>query len=260
MSKQTEALKLALEALELYQSKSSVQMFDDAVKALREALAEQSANVATVNTLEELVDKTAENVHEQPAQDNTYSYAKNLAEAIFKQHFASDEHYASGQIVWGVNDTVIGILTQIDNMVTDMVRRPAQQQEPVAGKPLPCPFCGHKGLDFDEGSTYRWGVASCSGCGASCGEIRREYPDQGQWHTEAIAEWNRRTPQPASKPLTDEQFLELILRNGTVELVGACTFVGGSIQMQGKMGLLRSAKIIKEFVEAAHGITGEPND
>ena len=32
------AMKLALEALELYQSKSSVQMFDDAVKALRQAL------------------------------------------------------------------------------------------------------------------------------------------------------------------------------------------------------------------------------
>ena len=64
---------------------------------------------------------------EQPAQDNTYNYAKNLAEAMFKRHFASDEHYASGRIVWGVNDTVIGILTQIDNMVADMVRRPAQQ-------------------------------------------------------------------------------------------------------------------------------------
>ena len=59
------------------------------------------------------------------------------------------------------------------------------------------------------------------------------------------------------KPLTDEQFLELILRTGTVELVGTTTFVGGSIQMQGKIGLLRSAKIIKEFVEAAHGIKGD---
>ena len=64
-----------------------------------------------------------------PVTDNTYNYAKSLAEAIFKQHFASDEHYASGQIVWGVNDTVIGILTQINNMVADMVRRPAQQQK-----------------------------------------------------------------------------------------------------------------------------------
>jgi len=71
---------------------------------------------------------------EQPAQDNTYGYAKSLAEAIFKQHYASDEHYASGRIVWGVNDTVIGILTQIDNMVADMVRGAKQpaQQEPVA--------------------------------------------------------------------------------------------------------------------------------
>ena len=33
-----EAMQLALDALELYQSKSSVQMFDDAVKALRQAL------------------------------------------------------------------------------------------------------------------------------------------------------------------------------------------------------------------------------
>ena len=33
-----EAMKQALEALEMYQSKSSVQMFDDAVKALRAAI------------------------------------------------------------------------------------------------------------------------------------------------------------------------------------------------------------------------------
>ena len=70
----------------------------------------------------------------------------------------------------------------------------APVQEPVAGQPLPCPFCGHIGLDFSDGETYRWGVASCSGCGASCGDVRREYPDQGEWHTEAIAEWNRRSP------------------------------------------------------------------
>ena len=66
-----------------------------------------------------------------PVTDNTYGYAKFLAEAIFKQHFSSDEHYASGRIVWGVNDTVIGILTQIDNMVADMVRRPAQPEDTV---------------------------------------------------------------------------------------------------------------------------------
>jgi hypothetical protein len=72
--------------------------------------------------------------------------------------------------------------------------QPAPVQEPVAGQPLPCPFCGHIGLDFSDGETYRWGIASCGGCGASCGDVRREYPDQGEWHTEAIAEWNRRSP------------------------------------------------------------------
>ena len=72
--------------------------------------------------------------------------------------------------------------------------QPAPVQEPVAGQPLPCPFCGHVGLDFSDGETYRWGVASCGGCGASCGDVRREYPDQGEWHNEAIAEWNRRSP------------------------------------------------------------------
>jgi hypothetical protein len=80
-----------------------------------------------------------------------------------------------------------------------IVKQPAPVQEPVAGQPLPCPFCGHIGLDFSDGETYRWGVASCGGCGASCGDVRRDYPDQGEWHTEAIAEWNRRSPaaQPA---------------------------------------------------------------
>jgi hypothetical protein len=56
----------------------------------------------------------------------------------------------------------------------------------------PCPFCGHIGLNFSDGSTYRWGEASCSGCGATCGEVRRKYPDKGEWHQEAIKEWNTR--------------------------------------------------------------------
>ena len=120
MSKQTEALKLALE----YLRDNQHYIADN----------ERHAYVMEYNAFVERLEALAHapTVREQPAQDNTYNYAKSLAEAIFKQHFASDEHYASGRIVWGVNDTVIGILTQIDNMVADMVRRPAQQQEPVA--------------------------------------------------------------------------------------------------------------------------------
>ncbi len=57
----------------------------------------------------------------------------------------------------------------------------------------PCPFCGGtSGLSFTDGSTYRWGYAYCSDCGASAGEVRREYPDEGKWHQEAINQWNIR--------------------------------------------------------------------
>ncbi len=45
-----EAMQMALEALELYQSKSSVQMFDDAVKALRQALETEQEPVAWMHT------------------------------------------------------------------------------------------------------------------------------------------------------------------------------------------------------------------
>jgi len=58
----------------------------------------------------------------------------------------------------------------------------------------PCPFCGHVGLEFGDGSSYRWGIAYCGQCGATCGEVRRRYPDDGKWHAEAIKEWNTRAP------------------------------------------------------------------
>jgi len=69
----------------------------------------------------------------------------------------------------------------------------------------PCPFCGHVGLHFIDGSTYRWGLASCGACGATAGEVRRNYPDDGNWHAEAIREWNTRAQAPAAEPLTDDQ-------------------------------------------------------
>jgi transcription elongation factor Elf1 len=94
---------------------------------------------------------------------------------------------------WEVHYEVLPIFEGDPN--TKLVTPPATPvKEPVAGQPLPCPFCGHIGLDFSDGETYRWGVASCGGCGASCGEVRREYPDKSEWHTEAISEWNRRSP------------------------------------------------------------------
>ena len=109
---------------------------------------------------------------------------------IVKRHYTQNRH---------VNEAITAI--------KEVLAQP--EQEPVAGEPLPCPFCGRVGLDFEDGSTYRWGIASCGGCGASAGEVRREYPDQGNWHVDAIAEWNRRTTSPQLKPLTDEEIREI---------------------------------------------------
>jgi hypothetical protein len=118
-------------------------------------------------------------------------------------------HQAPVKTSWGHDMVVADLAIDKDNTVSVYCERdqtakveamfnppaqPAPVHEPVAGQPLPCPFCGHIGLDFSDGETYRWGVASCGGCGASCGDVRREYPDQGEWHNEAIAEWNRRSP------------------------------------------------------------------
>lgn len=87
-------------------------------------------------------------------------------------------------------------------------------------KPLACPFCGHVGLDFSEGSTFRWIVASCGGCGATRGETRIQTLGQGtkeEWMAEAqadaIAEWNRRaTPAPGAPAEPTEAMVLAMVR------------------------------------------------
>ena len=63
----------------------------------------------------------------------------------------------------------------------------------------PCPFCGEEGITVHEGSTFRWVVAECNECGATCGEVRMQTSGAGtraEWLAasaeSAIAEWNRR--------------------------------------------------------------------
>ena len=78
---------------------------------------------------------------------------------------------------------------------------------------LPCPFCGaNEGLTMADGSTHRWGIAYCNGCGASAGEVRRSYPDDGKWYEEAIQQWNQRAtpPQREWQGLTDEEIKEIV--------------------------------------------------
>ena len=78
----------------------------------------------------------------QPAAQPTepaYTEAVSLATALFKKHFAHEEHYVSGRIVWAPCDTTAGVISQIDNMVSGLIQ-PTTQQEP-AGEPV-CRVCG----------------------------------------------------------------------------------------------------------------------
>ena len=63
----------------------------------------------------------------------------------------------------------------------------------------PCPFCGEKSITIREGSTFRWMLAECLGCGATCGEVRIQTMGPGlpaDWKAKAeqdvVAAWNKR--------------------------------------------------------------------
>ena len=62
----------------------------------------------------------------------------------------------------------------------------------------PCPFCGGVGLDFTDGTTFRWLAYSCVDCGIGS-ETRVQTMGEGsieEWKSQAQAEavtaWNRR--------------------------------------------------------------------
>lgn len=56
--------------------------------------------------------------------DLAYKAAYTLAEAIFQKHYAQDPEFVNGRSVWHPLDTTRGILTQIDNMVAGLIRKP----------------------------------------------------------------------------------------------------------------------------------------
>jgi len=63
----------------------------------------------------------------QTEQDNAYTYASNLAKALWQKHYMKESPK------FALLDTTKGVLTQIDNMTCGLVRETAQpMQEPVA--------------------------------------------------------------------------------------------------------------------------------
>jgi hypothetical protein len=75
--------------------------------------------------------------------------------------------------------------------------------------PLPCPFCGHVGLDFKEGTTFRWLAYSCAGCGTG-NETRVQTLGEGTmdgWRErgerDAVEQWNTRARQHQGAIMAD---------------------------------------------------------
>lgn len=73
------------------------------------------------------------------------------------------------------------------------------QQPKPADDAKPCPFCGEQGVTVRQGSTYRWIVAECNTCGATCGEQRIPSLtlDPHSLRDIALTAWNQRHEEDA---------------------------------------------------------------
>lgn len=59
--------------------------------------------------------------------EQTRREAESLAWGLFNRHYAKGEDYTSGRSVFGLCDSLRGVLSQIDNMTAGLVREPASQ-------------------------------------------------------------------------------------------------------------------------------------
>jgi Lar family restriction alleviation protein len=73
---------------------------------------------------------------------------------------------------------------------------------PFDGGVKPCPFCGGTEIQVVDGSTVRWRLAQCQGCGAQAGDVRIQTAGDGRhsdWEAKAtrlaLDEWNKRAPE-----------------------------------------------------------------
>ena len=155
---------------------------------------------------------------EQP-QDIAYHEAVSLAKWLFRKHFAHEEDYASGRVVWEPCDTTVGVISQIENMVCGLVRQQRQvKQEPFT-------------VLVRKRSWFKntWEAAPCG------------FPDYGKaWADERINVYTH--PQAPRQSLTDAQINDhrLALAYDSEDLPDPWDFKQG----------VRAA-------ERAHGIGGE---
>ncbi|OPZ11101.1 MAG: hypothetical protein BWZ07_02259 [Alphaproteobacteria bacterium ADurb.BinA280] len=76
-------------------------------------------------------------------------------------------------------------------------KKPTADEGPVQRTVRPCPFCGGTDVQVVDGSTFRWRLAQCQGCGAQAGDVRIQTAGDGtrlDWECKAtrlaLDEWN----------------------------------------------------------------------
>jgi hypothetical protein len=113
-----EAMKLALNALELAKRSYGVMLLSDPPQ---DAWKTRDVNRKIDNSIKVLEEALA-----KQEQDNAYIYASNLATAIWQKHYMKESPK------FALLDTTEGVLTQIDNMTCGLVReKPAQPEQDI---------------------------------------------------------------------------------------------------------------------------------
>ena len=138
-----EKLTLVLEALERLHYEMFTHQGEKAIATIKEALAQPEQEPDGHFLDFAYADSTAQvyvygqfqkgqQFYTTPPQQETQAYheATQLAKWLFKTHYAQEEHYASGRVVWGLSDTTAGVISQIDNMVCKLVLPKEPEQKP----------------------------------------------------------------------------------------------------------------------------------
>jgi hypothetical protein len=183
----------------------------------------------------------------QPEQETqAYREAAQLAKWLFKTHYAQEEHYAAGRVVWGLCDTTAGVISQIDNMVCKLVLHKELEQEPYPVEEIQEEILRLSEI-ISTNAFYQAGHADALEWAAEMAVL--DDPRTSDWvyddpHELAKAlrkgpDFGPTTPPTQRKPLTHEQRVDLLAK------------------FEAHKHEWHAPAILIDIVEVAHGIKGD---
>lgn len=218
---------------------------------------------------------------------------RNAIESKLREVQAVPEGYAGAYVKWRADMATVTILFDamphamnfIDHlratwdkdqraMLSAAPAQPAQAEQPKAAQPMAGMSTMNRQIAYCAADKlrslgYEWDGSNWK---AAQQEPVAYLHDDGYW-TPAKSEAGRQlserllfagspsiavyTAAPQREPMTDEQWLELLLREADAETLRIAAIPGESIQTQGRWVLLNAGKKLKSLVERFHHITKE---